>query len=41
LTWTGRSRDGGALAKGTHLREIVAVEGTRRAVRAVRAFSLW
>jgi len=38
LTWTGRSRDGGALAKGPYLLEILAVEETGRAVRAVRAF---
>jgi len=38
LTWTGRSRDGGAPPKGPYLLEILAVEETGRAVRAVRAF---
>jgi hypothetical protein len=40
LSWTGRSRDCGAVPKGTYLWEIVAVEETGQAAKAVRAFSV-
>jgi len=40
VTWSGRGRDGKALPRGAYVWEILAVETTGRAVRAMRALSL-